>query len=166
MNLNEISELLDLKKRTVNFWVKEYDLEEFIEHSNAGNTYSETCVKLLEVVKYIKEKEWFSAKFIQIIVDKCKKILKNKNEQTFLLPEEINSLIPNIQNILFEDGFSADKESDTATADNFLLAEYYRKEEKNLEKAIYHYELAVKEDHEFKELSVMFINILNDILEG
>lgn len=72
MNINEVVGELDIKKRTLIFWVKEYGLEPYIIQSNAGNTYSGRALTLLKAVKLLKDTDWFSASFIKMIIQRLK----------------------------------------------------------------------------------------------
>lgn len=74
--IKDVIKEVEIKKRTLIFWIKEYELENLMTHSNAGNTYSDRAVKYLKIIKLLKDRAWFSADFIKIII---KRLLEDES---------------------------------------------------------------------------------------
>ncbi|PKK92201.1 MAG: hypothetical protein CVV64_01970 [Candidatus Wallbacteria bacterium HGW-Wallbacteria-1] len=182
MDINQTARDVGIKKRTLIFWVKEFGLEPFVIQSNAGNTYTPMAVKLLRAIRILKDREWFSASFIKIVVERLKELGHSRNVTSPLAEmKETRDLDEALAEVMKTEGPSAppDAVSETITrleskvADFpespkmedwlFTLAEIYRTRIGDLSKAAGYYEKLKIMNSSYSEVASIYIDIITNM---
>lgn len=71
-SLDDVVSILGVKRRTVIFWIEEFDLGDMFQHSNAGNSYGPEVIKLLYLIGRMKDTGWYTGRFIRRAIDELK----------------------------------------------------------------------------------------------
>lgn len=73
MRIEDIEKAIGVKKRTIIFWLEEYQLGDLYHHSNGGNLYPVVIVDLLALICKLKSLNWYSSSFIKTAIAEIRK---------------------------------------------------------------------------------------------
>jgi len=177
IKIKQLEKILSTKKRTIIFWCDEYSLQEYIFHSNGGNKYTEKVVFLLSIIKELKDSNLFSSTFIAIYLQEFK---KNNFESLPEIPEYLDDLDIKLNKLLDIYKKGQIIASDTYESNSNLrsliklleeypenediiieVAEIYRKNKEFIEALKYYNLLYKKPLSKYREISKIFIEIIN-----
>ncbi|MDD5091471.1 MAG: MerR family transcriptional regulator [Candidatus Wallbacteria bacterium] len=189
IKINDLCKGMNLKKRTIVFWVDEYELGRHLQHNQAGNSYSDRAIYLLLTIKELKESDLFTSKFIKLFI----KIL----DKSLVLPE-LPSYLPDVtaklmtllqsyteghirQHLIGCDSSAGKEEIDrilehirhlkkklahkSSPQEELLMeiAELYRLKLQNYTEALMYYLKLIESDSpKYKEVARIFYDILKD----
>jgi DNA-binding transcriptional MerR regulator len=176
-SIKDVIKEVNIKKRTLIFWVSEYGLENFMTHSNAGNTYSDKAVKFLKVIKLLKDRAWFSADFIKIIIERLKKDPSRNPLSELDILEDLGSRLCSLLNRPVTCPQTSDKDTELQKLENmienfpdnpdyddwvFTAAELCKEKLKNYEKARFFYKKLIESNSSYKEIAKIYLEILEN----
>jgi len=96
-HLEDVIDITGISERNVKFWVAEYRLK--VTKEGRKNIYPEQTITLLRLIKELSESRFFTTKFIQIQVERCKNPSKTKIRGLSELNEITNRMLQYILDI-------------------------------------------------------------------